>query len=417
MKTMKFASTMATIALASVSAPVLAQSPATSQTPLSIEKTVEPALPVAGQPVEFTITVLNEGTDVETGIEVTDSLPNGLSIPAGMAPFTSQGNYDVQTGVWSVGDVAADANAVLTIPAQRDIVQPCLVNVAQLQPSSTDPIRGDLALAAVRDNDVVRCVDVSASSLGLIAIPPFCSTGTTARIVVSVANNGPDMASQVILRASDIPNTIPNMRFESCPGNDPLECTVPPLAAGGAWNATLVSDQFENASSFTASVTFAVTTIDEDYAPANNDLVVTGNIPSTSNPPCDIDVPSSGGCFIATAAFGASWDNNVVTLMRFRDEVLLHNTAGRHFVAWYYRTSPPIADYIRERPALRATVRFGLTPVVKSIRYPWMAPSALALLIAGLITWRRRKTKDVHNVRTFLLPAHHCSRETLVAGV
>jgi hypothetical protein len=71
-----------------------------------------------------------------------------------------------------------------------------------------------------------------------------------------------------------------------------------------------------------------------------------------------------GGCFIATAAFGSYFDPYVTILKNFRDGVLLTNRAGRAFVDWYYRVSPPMADFIRPNKTLRAGVRLALLPAV-----------------------------------------------------
>jgi len=71
-----------------------------------------------------------------------------------------------------------------------------------------------------------------------------------------------------------------------------------------------------------------------------------------------------GGCFIATASFGTPMAEEVKALTKFRDEVLLKTTAGRDFVELYYKTSPPIAEFIRNKPALKAMVREALKPLI-----------------------------------------------------
>lgn len=77
-----------------------------------------------------------------------------------------------------------------------------------------------------------------------------------------------------------------------------------------------------------------------------------------------------GGCFIATAAFGSFMEPHVVLLRQFRDRYLLTNHAGRSFVDFYYRYSPPVADLIAKYDTLRMITRLGLMPL---ILISWMA--------------------------------------------
>jgi hypothetical protein len=69
-------------------------------------------------------------------------------------------------------------------------------------------------------------------------------------------------------------------------------------------------------------------------------------------------------CFVATAAYGTAWEPNVVTLRTFRDECLLHSPVGQGFVSFYYDVSPPLANWIADRPWARAATRVALTPAV-----------------------------------------------------
>ncbi len=71
-----------------------------------------------------------------------------------------------------------------------------------------------------------------------------------------------------------------------------------------------------------------------------------------------------GGCFVATAAYGSVLDRKVEVLRVFRDRWLLKSSWGRKAVEFYYRHSPPVADWIAGHGAVRAMVRILLAPVV-----------------------------------------------------
>jgi len=106
---------------------------------------------------------------------------------------------------------------------------------------------------------------------------------------------------------------------------------------------------------------------------------------------------SGGGCFIATAAYGSYLDPHVVTLRNFRDQHLLTNSVGMWLVELYYRHSPPLADYIREREALRRLVWSGLAIVIYSIEYPTVTGLIFLLPALILIRQRRRRVKMISN--------------------
>jgi hypothetical protein len=93
--------------------------------------------------------------------------------------------------------------------------------------------------------------------------------------------------------------------------------------------------------------------------------VQAATIQITVNSPPNPDGSSSGsgGCFIATAAFGSEMERHVGVLRNFRDQILLANTIGRKFVSLYYRFSPPIADFLRDHAVAREAVKQALIPV------------------------------------------------------
>ena len=82
---------------------------------LSLTKTVDNRQPAVGSQVTFTVTLHNDGPLTATGVEVTDKLPSGYAFERATA---SQGSYDSNTGVWSVGTLARGANATLQLKAR-----------------------------------------------------------------------------------------------------------------------------------------------------------------------------------------------------------------------------------------------------------------------------------------------------------
>ncbi len=76
----------------------------------------------------------------------------------------------------------------------------------------------------------------------------------------------------------------------------------------------------------------------------------------------------TGRCFIATAAFNDVNHPTVAELRRFRDEVLLHSDRGVRFVMFYYKHSPPIAEYLERHPRIAKQCRTLLNFIVILVR-------------------------------------------------
>ncbi len=128
----------------------------------------------------------------------------------------------------------------------------------------------------------------------------------------------------------------------------------------------------------------------------NSNLICVANFKPPPSPGGGGGGSGSQSCFIATAAYGSWLDPHVLTLREFRDHHLLTNTAGTWLVEFYYRHSPPIADYIRDRETFRAIVRSVLAVIIFTIEYPIGAGFVLflPLLIRVRQTRKRSKARD-----------------------
>jgi hypothetical protein len=105
------------------------------------------------------------------------------------------------------------------------------------------------------------------------------------------------------------------------------------------------------------------------------------------------DGGGGGGCFIATAAYGSYLEPDVMVLRHFRDRHLLASRAGRAFVDFYYRTSPPVADYIARHETLRLITRAALTPLVYGLKYPRLSLALFSIAAMTALYGRMRRRR------------------------
>ena len=79
---------------------------------IRITKSVSNATPAVGTNVTFTISARNLGPDNATGVQVSDVLPGGVTF---VSATPSQGTYTLGTGVWNIGNLAANVTVTLQI--------------------------------------------------------------------------------------------------------------------------------------------------------------------------------------------------------------------------------------------------------------------------------------------------------------
>lgn len=99
---------------------------------------------------------------------------------------------------------------------------------------------------------------------------------------------------------------------------------------------------------------------------------VDGELTITVESPDDTDqitVTAVDPCFIATAAYNTPAADEIDVLRDFRDDVLRQHVLGRLFVTTYYRSSPPIARWIRRNRTRRELVKqYFVEPLVDVVQ-------------------------------------------------
>lgn len=175
----------------------------TAQTPivppeadLSLTKTAEPPTVVPGENVTFTITTTNDGPLTATNVAVSDSLPPGLNF---VSATPSQGTYNSQTGIWTVGSLAPGSNATLEIVATLTATEP-VVNKAQVSASDQpDPDSTPGNNVAGEDDQDSVTVPLQVTDLGLTktASVPVVNVGEAVTYTLTLTNNGPRAATDI----------------------------------------------------------------------------------------------------------------------------------------------------------------------------------------------------------------------------
>ena len=150
---------------------------------LAIVKEVSNKTPNFGDIITWTLKVTNNGPNDATGVYVTDSLP------AGLIYLDSDGNYDVNTHTWTIGDLAVGSTVVLNIRTIVNISNTTILNVATVDSSTYDPNKTNNEA----NNTTKANPSADLSVVKLVSDKTIVNRDTITWTII-VKNNGPDTA-------------------------------------------------------------------------------------------------------------------------------------------------------------------------------------------------------------------------------
>ena len=229
-----------------------------------------------GETLTFNVLVVNLGPSPATGVRVSDVLPPGLTFVSANPAAA----YDATTGLWTVGDLAANAPAVLALTV-RVTQAGALTNTASIVASDQpDPDPTDNAASATVTAAVTADVGVTQAFTG--ATTPGLAAGYT----IVVTNHGPSDVAGVTV--TDLLPAVLVAPCWTCVADAGSSCAA---AAGTGSIATTVTLQAGDTATFTVGATIAagatgtlVNTVTVAVPPGVTDGDATNNSATTSVP-------------------------------------------------------------------------------------------------------------------------------------
>ena len=200
----------------------------------------ESAEPVErGKPLTYTITVTNEGPDIATGVMVTDKLPARLRVTA---ISSSQGNCQGEPVVCELGSLGSGTQATVTITGTPLAAPWILENRASVFSELPDPTGSNNSMKLSTEVTVPN--EGPEADLSLINNDDTdpATIGTPFRYTLTVSNNGPDTAPDIILTETIPPDVSLGALTPSqgtCTGKRELICQLNSLKVGAEATVTI----------------------------------------------------------------------------------------------------------------------------------------------------------------------------------
>ena len=272
---------------------------------LGVTKSDSPDPVTEGENITYSIVVTNYGPGAATDVTLTDTIDELVTY---VSATPSQGTCSVNLRVvtCAIGSLASGATASVTlIVTAGDVNEPVqIANLASVSGTESDPVGSN-------DNwmEATTIVPVGPAMADLAVTKsdtpdPVLSGGPQLTYSITVSNNGPDDATNVLL-VDTLPTGVTFDTATPSAGDcdqvatlGEVTCSLGSLASGNDMTVTIVvtPDTVEQATSITNTVTVSAT--EEDPNVENN----TASASSTVNPPgadMDVSISASSGSPIA----------------------------------------------------------------------------------------------------------------------
>jgi uncharacterized repeat protein (TIGR01451 family) len=162
-------------------------------TDLSITKAPPTAI-TAGENATWQLGVTNSGPSTATGVEITDTLPTGLTFVSATPDICTAAGQTVTCTVGTLAPAGSTSVSLVTAVAAGVPAGAVLTNTATVSAATADPVPGN-DTATADGPPAAAVADVSISKTA----PATVTAGENAAWTITVDNAGPSVASGVVI--------------------------------------------------------------------------------------------------------------------------------------------------------------------------------------------------------------------------